>query len=60
MRLVRAAGGEVVIDLGGRAPGRGAYVHRRPECLEAARRRGGLNRALRTAVPESVWARLEG
>ncbi|MEP7104386.1 MAG: YlxR family protein [Chloroflexota bacterium] len=60
VRLVRAPGGQVVIDLAGRAPGRGAYLHRRRDCLEAAHRRGGLNRALKTAVPESVWAQLEG
>jgi predicted RNA-binding protein YlxR (DUF448 family) len=60
VRLVRSPRGEVVIDLAGRAPGRGAYLHRRSECVEAARRRGGLNRALKTAVPDGVWAELQG
>jgi predicted RNA-binding protein YlxR (DUF448 family) len=60
VRLVRAPGGEVIVDEGGRAPGRGAYLHRRPECIELARKRGGLNRALNTAVPAEVWSRLEG
>ena len=60
LRLVRAAGGEVLGDAGSRAPGRGAYLHRRRECFELARKRGGLNRALKTAVAPEVWAQLEG
>ncbi|HEX6548567.1 MAG TPA: YlxR family protein [Candidatus Dormibacteraeota bacterium] len=49
---------EIRIDPTGRAPGRGAYVHRSPECVELALRRGGLARALKAAVPEEVWAAL--
>jgi predicted RNA-binding protein YlxR (DUF448 family) len=60
VRLVRSPSGEVTVDAGGRAPGRGAYLHRRPDCIEQARKRGGLNRALNTAVPAEVWAQLEG
>ncbi len=60
VRLVRAASGEVSVDEAGRAPGRGAYLHRRPECIELARKRGGLNRALNTAIPAEVWSQLEG
>jgi predicted RNA-binding protein YlxR (DUF448 family) len=60
LRLVRSPSGEVTVDAGGRAPGRGAYLHRRPDCIEQARKRGGLNRALNTAVPAEVWAQLEG
>ncbi len=39
--------GKVVMDLGGRMPGRGAYVCREPRCLRAALRKGRLARALR-------------
>jgi uncharacterized protein len=59
VRLVRGAGG-VEVDLSGRAPGRGAYLHRRPECLELARKRGALARALSSPVPDSTWTALEG
>lgn len=46
---VTVADGAVVIDPGARRPGRGAYLCARPECLDAALRRGGaaVARALR-------------
>ena len=58
VRLVRGAGGTVSIDLTGRAPGRGAYLHPEPVCLEAARRNGALVPALKAPVGPEVWARL--
>lgn len=48
LRLVRGPGGTVEVDERAVAPGRGAYVHRDLGCVEAALRRGGLARALRT------------
>ena len=43
--------GTIVVDLSQTEPGRGAYLHRRPECLELAVQRRSLGRALRvTAV----------
>ena len=49
---------EVRPDATGRAPGRGAYLHRMPECVEIARRRGALSRALKAPVPDTVWEAL--
>ena len=40
-------GPEAIPDPRGRAPGRGAHLHPTPECLELARRRRALTRALR-------------
>ncbi len=57
--MLRVARREGRLEVGRTAPGRGAYVHPCPGCLEAARRRGGLGRALRTDIPDWVWARLE-
>jgi uncharacterized protein len=48
----------VRVDPVGRAPGRGAYVHRDPACLDAALRRGALARALRTGLAKEELARL--
>lgn len=47
VRLV-VAGGNVIVDETGSAPGRGAYLHPRGECLEIALRRKALGRALRS------------
>lgn len=49
VRLV-AAGGRIALDPEARRPGRGAYVHRRQDCVERALGKGNLGRALRTRV----------
>jgi predicted RNA-binding protein YlxR (DUF448 family) len=58
LRLVRAADGTVQRDASGRAPGRGAYLHLSEACIEQARRRKALERALKGRVPDSVWVEL--
>ncbi|ANS77414.1 putative nucleic-acid-binding protein implicated in transcription termination [Serinicoccus hydrothermalis] len=44
----------MILDERRRLPGRGAYVHPDPECLEAAITRRALLRALRLTVPGEV------
>lgn len=39
-------------------PGRGAYVCPRADCIERARERGSLERALRHGVPGEVYGEL--
>jgi len=50
IRVVRTPAGPVRVDPTGTAPGRGAYLHRDPACLDAAVKRGSLARALRTVL----------
>ncbi|MHB1876805.1 MAG: YlxR family protein [Streptosporangiaceae bacterium] len=50
LRVV-AVDGEAVADPAARRPGRGAYVHPSPNCLERARRRRAIPRALRANGP---------
>jgi predicted RNA-binding protein YlxR (DUF448 family) len=40
VRLVRSQDGSLVVDRTGKAPGRGAYLHRAAACVELARKRG--------------------
>jgi uncharacterized protein len=49
VRIVRARGGEVVLDRSGHAPGRGAYVCN-VGCLSQVVRRRGVGRHLRADV----------
>jgi predicted RNA-binding protein YlxR (DUF448 family) len=49
IRIV-ARGTGVAVDVRQREPGRGAYLHPRPECLEQALKRRSLGRALRSAI----------
>ena len=58
VRLTRGPDGRVVVDLTGRTAGRGAYLHRAPHCVEVARRRGALARALKAEVPAETWSQL--
>ena len=47
-----------MIDTTGRAAGRGAYLHVDPACIEMARKRRALDRALRTAIQPELWSEL--
>jgi uncharacterized protein len=56
LRLVRTAEG-VRSDVAGRLPGRGAYLHRDPSCVERGLG-GGLARGLRTGLGPNELGRL--
>jgi uncharacterized protein len=60
VRLVRLADGSAAVDRSGHATGRGAYVHADAGCIEIARKRKALERALKTPVGPEVWAELFG
>ena len=49
-RVSLGVAGRVDVDLPGAAPGRGAYVHPAPGCIEAAARKGVLAKALRMGI----------
>ena len=57
LRIVRR-GGSAGVDRSGSAPGRGAWVHRDPACVDAALRKGTLARALRTGLGADELGRL--
>ena len=56
LRVVRRSDGGVSPDPTGRAPGRGAYVHRDERCISRASR--VLPRALKASLDSSEAARL--
>ncbi len=58
VRFVRDASGVATIDPTGRAPGRGAYLHRDPSCIELARKKRAIDRALKANVGAALWAEL--
>jgi predicted RNA-binding protein YlxR (DUF448 family) len=57
-RVVRGAGGGAAIDPTGSAAGRGAYVHTDATCVDLARKRKALERALRTTIQPELWSEL--
>ena len=60
VRIVRRPDGGAAIDRTGHAAGRGAYLHADAACIEMARKRKALDRALRTVVSPEMWAELAG
>ena len=58
IRVVRSPEGDVGLDFRGKAPGRGAYLCRDPQCLKKAVRSRALERALSSAIPQEVYERL--
>lgn len=58
VRVVRSQAGEISIDLGGKKPGRGAYLCASAACLAKARKGKRLERAFGVPVPDCVFERL--
>ncbi len=59
IRVVRSPEGELSLDFKGKAPGRGAYLCGKAECLKKARKSRAIGRALGVEVPEEVYEALE-
>ena len=59
IRVVRGTDGNVGLDFGGKAPGRGAYLCPNAECLKKALRSKALDRSLEVTIPQEVYDRLE-
>ena len=58
VRLVRSPDGSVALDRTGKFSGRGAYIHPKTDCVELARKRRAVDRALGATVPPELWAEL--
>ena len=58
IRVIRRAEGGATVDPTGSAAGRGAYVHVDPTCVNLARKRRSLDRALRTTIQSELWPEL--
>ena len=59
IRVVRSPEGGISLDFRGKAPGRGAYICPKMDCLKRAIKAKSLERSLDTAIPEEIYARLE-
>ena len=59
IRVLRTPEGEIVLDLVGKASGRGAYICKKAECLKKARKARRLEASLECAIPDAVYSRLE-
>ena len=50
---------EISLDLTGKKPGRGAYVCKSLECLQAARKARRLERAFSCKIPDEIYETME-
>jgi len=58
IRVVRTPEGNVIVDLTGKANGRGAYLKKDAEVFEKAKKSKVLNRHLEVEVEDSVFEQL--
>ena len=59
VRVVKSPQGEIALDLTGKKSGRGAYICRRAECLQKARKSHALERMLNITIPPEAYDELE-
>lgn len=59
IRVVRSPEGAISLDFRGKAPGRGAYICPKMDCLKRAIKAKSLERSLETEIPDEIYARLE-
>ena len=59
IRILKTPEDEIILDTTGRANGRGAYICNSADCLAKAIRNNGLERSLKSQIPEDVSARLK-
>lgn len=54
VRIVKTAQDEICLDETGKMNGRGAYICKSAECLQRALQTKGLERSLKSPIPEDV------
>ena len=59
IRIVRTPDGNVEIDETGKKNGRGAYLKRSIEALEAAKKKKALARSLECEIPQELYEELQ-
>lgn len=59
IRVVRTPNNEVIVDLSGKANGRGAYLKKDLDVIEKAKKTGVLNRHLEVNVPDTIYDELK-
>ncbi len=55
LRIVRTPSGEVIVDLSGKANGRGAYLKKDEEVIKKAQNNKVLDRILNVEIPKEVY-----
>lgn len=59
IRIIRTSEDEILVDVTGKKNGRGAYICPNRECLNMAMKSKGLERSLKTAIPQEIYEDFE-
>lgn len=59
MRILKTSEDDIILDTTGKKNGRGAYLCFSEECFEKAVKSKGLERSLKTSIPQSVYESLK-
>lgn len=59
VRVVKNKDGEVLLDLKGKAPGRGAYICKDEDCFAKARKTKRFEREFSMQIPDAVYDQME-
>ena len=59
IRVIKTPEDEILLDKTGRANGRGAYICNSKECFAKAVKNKGLERSLKSRIPDDVTMRIE-
>ena len=59
LRVVRSPQGDLLLDISGKSPGRGAYICFAEACLQKAKKTRLLERALRVKMEDTLWQQLQ-
>jgi predicted RNA-binding protein YlxR (DUF448 family) len=59
LRVVCGPQGDVLLDPSGKYPGRGAYICPSEACLQKAKKKHSLERALKSKMEDTVWQQLQ-
>ena len=60
IRIVRTPEGNVIVDLKGKANGRGAYLKKSKDVILLAKKSKALDKKLEVSVPDSIYDELLG
>ena len=59
VRVVKTPDGEILLDLTGKASGRGAYICNNAECLKKARKSKRIDRTFEMTIPDAIYEQME-
>ena len=59
VRVVKTPDGEILLDLTGKASGRGAYICNSADCLKKARKSKRIDRTFEMTIPDEIYQQME-